>query len=66
MFCSISNFDTEKLRVGKIVATDLYCGASKKATVVESIKAAIDAIIIGLRHLMILIKSCSDELLMSA
>lgn len=65
MFCSIINLDTEKLLVGKIVAVDLYCGAKRNATVVEMIKAAILAMIIGLRHLISLINNCSDELLMS-
>lgn len=65
MFCSISNLETEKLRVGKMVATDLYCGANRKATVVEIINAAMEATIIGLRHFIILISNCSDELLIS-
>lgn len=65
MFCSIKSFETEKLLVGKIVAVDLYCGARRNAIVVEMINATIEAIIIGLRHLMILISNCSDELLMS-
>ena len=62
MFCSINNFETEKLLVGKMVAVDLYCGANKKAIVVEIMNATIDAIMIGFRHFIILISNCSDDL----